>query len=57
MTDTPQPESLELALMCDTLRFHSVAAELRRLHARVVELEAKQCGNTPYDEEIGRAHV
>lgn len=50
MTDTKQPEALRLALSIDVMdtftnyqqeELEKAAAELRRLHARIVELEAQ----------------
>ena len=40
MTDTTQPKALTLANACEALELHESAKELRRLHARVTELEA-----------------
>ena len=46
MTDNTQPEALRLANVCSNLtRYsmdaHLIAAELRRLHARIAELEVE----------------
>jgi len=53
-TSTEQPEALRLAELIETGNRRSgdsaIAAELRRLHARVQELEASQAQRVPLSE-------
>ena len=55
-TSTEQPEALRLAELIETGNRRSgdsaIAAELRRLHARVQELEASQARVPLSDEQI-----
>lgn len=60
-TSTEQPEALRLAELIETGNRRSgdsaIAAELRRLHARVQELEAKiETGKRLLREEMDRAN-
>jgi hypothetical protein len=49
MNQSKQPEALRLADNLEANRCHQAARELRRLHARVQELEASQAQRVPLD--------
>lgn len=53
-TSTEQPEALRLAEYCDNFgRLTPISKELRRLHARVQELEAAQArANSAIEEAL-----
>ena len=69
MTDDTQPEALRLANVCSNLtRYsmdaHLIAAELRRQHARIAELEAALFAyasefepNSDGDPDVGSIHT
>ena len=52
-TSTDQPEALRLADNLEANRCHQAARELRRLHARVQELEASQA-RVPLSDDVLR---
>lgn len=52
---TEQPEALRLADICATKGLFAVEDELRRLHARVQELDASQAQRVPLSEPITHA--